>query len=324
LVATGFSGIQETLIFNMGGPIALGLSVFFLQRVVATGREVTQLIWVLIGPLVGVSALVAQKTISSGEISFTDNSNSTTSGGFGPNQVSLVLGLGALCCLLILLRGIRGRTGIFVLVLCGVFMGQTLLTFSRGGMYTALMGAAGIALTGLLTSGTRSKILTRALLIGIMSLLVISWANTFTGGSLGTRYADKGTTGRSNIAESEVTLFEQNPVWGVGPGQAAAKRVQDGISGLDGEASHTEYTRLFAEHGMLGVLAVGVLLAMAWRAFRGQTDRWGRLFAAGTLFWSLTALTHAGMRVGLIALVFALPSIRVSPGVTVAATRRGA
>ena len=317
----GLSAAQGAVVFNLGGPVALGLAVFFLQRVEATGQEMTQQIWVLLGPLVGVAAIVARKTIENGTISFSDNSNFDTSGGYGPNQVSTVLGLGALLCLLILLRGIRGRTGLFVLALCGFFLGETLLTFSRGGVYTAVVGAAGVVLAGLLTSGTRSKILTRALLIGIMTLLVISWASTFTGGTLGTRYGDTGTTGRSDIAASEIRLFEQNPVWGIGPGRAATER--DALT-FGTEASHTEYTRMLAEHGVLGLMAIGILLAMAWRAFRSQTDRWGRLFAAGAIFWAMTAMTHAGMRIGLIPLIFALASVRIQPPPAGSSRARGA
>jgi hypothetical protein len=319
LTHSGLSKTWGTVVFSVGGGVALGVAVFFLQRVVATGEEMTQQIWVIIGPLFGIAVVVARRTMAAGQISFTDNSNFDTSGGYGPNQVSLVLGLGALLCLLILLRGIRGRAGLFVLVLCGFFFGQTLLTFSRGGVYTAVVGAAGVVLAGLMTSGTRSKVLSRALLIGIMALLVVSWVSTFTGGTLGTRYADQRTTGRTDIAASEVRLFQQNLVLGVGPGQRSTYS-ETGIEMLDSDASHTEYTRLLAEHGLFGLAAIGVLVAMAWRAFRSQTDRWGRLFAAGCIFWAMMAMTHAGMRIGLIALVFALASIKIRPGATSAAS----
>ena len=312
LARLGLLGAKDDIVFNVGGPIALGVAVFFLQRVKATGQEMTQQIWVILGPLSGVLVIAARKTMEAGSISFSDNSNFATSGGYGPNQISTVLGLGALLCLIVLLRGIRGRTGLAVLGLCALFLGQALLTFSRGGVYTAIVGAAGIVLVGLMTSGTRSKILTRGLLIGIVALLVISWVSTFTGGSLGTRYADTRTTGRDDIVSSELLLFQENPVWGVGPGQRSQYR-ETGSSAVVDDASHTEYTRMLAEHGVLGLMAIVVMLAMAWRAFRSQTDRWGRLFAAGCIFWALTAMTHAGMRVGLISLVFALASIRIRP-----------
>ena len=63
-----------------------------------------------------------------------------TSGGFGPNQVSAVLGLGMIICTVLFFFQ-KNKLSKLIFVSFWVFLTiQTALTFSRGGLYGGLIG----------------------------------------------------------------------------------------------------------------------------------------------------------------------------------------
>ena len=64
------------------------------------------------------------------------------------------------------------------------------------------------------------------------------------------------TTGREDIARADLEVWFDNPVLGVGPG--VAKEYRAATFGR-AAAAHTEFTRLLAEHGILGLVALIIL-----------------------------------------------------------------
>jgi O-antigen ligase len=82
-----------------------------------------------------------------------------------------------------------------------------------------------------------------------------------TGGLIDNRYANKDAlgrekssllTGRGDIAQTEWIMFLDHPFVGVG-GRLGEERIE--ATG-DVVASHSEVSRLLAEHGMLGILSL--------------------------------------------------------------------
>jgi O-antigen ligase len=280
----------------------------------ATQAEAGKVLWMAVLPCVSVAAIAAQGTITAGAIKFTGESNFATSGDFGPNQVSAVLGCGALLCLLLALQRQAWRY-VTVSLLVGLWLiGQAFLTLSRGGVYAAVIGAAGIAIAAVLTRGTRSKALTAGVVIVLGVVIIFSWLNGFSSGALENRYNDTGDTGRSDIASADVQLFASNPLFGVGVGQSKDSRATTdvGLTQADADAAaHTEYSRLLAEHGALGVFALALLVAMAVTAVRRALSPWNRFVAVSLSLWTFAQFAHGATRVSIAAFTFGVAALRV-------------
>jgi O-antigen ligase len=250
---------------NMSGPLALMMSAWFFSRVTLSTSQLRTLFLALIGPTIGVATIAASSTITTSDIAFGNESNFVTSGGFGPNQVSAALGLGALLALLCVLTDKRKWT--FRVLMLGVTLWlatQSALTFSRGGLYTA----AGAAVLGILylSRDARARIkivLVAAVLFVVVSYVVLPRLDAFTGGALSARFENTDSTGRNTIAQADLQIWAQNPVFGIGPGESKMEHAQY----YRRIATHTEYTRLLAEHGLLGLAAGLLLLIMAAQRF---------------------------------------------------------
>jgi O-antigen ligase len=91
---------------------------------------------------------------------------------------------------------------------------------------------------------------------------------------------------------SELRIWWEHPLLGVGPGRAAAERV----GAMRGVAAHTEFTRLLAEHGLLGAAAMIVVISGLWKRFRlTRAPRFRALILALFTFSALYMIT-TGMR----------------------------
>jgi O-antigen ligase len=118
--------------------------------------------------------------------------------------------------------------------------------------------------------------------------------NAFTGGQLVERFKNPDLTGRDTIAEAELQLWLQKPILGNGVGMSMYSR--GAASHADAPAAHTEYTRLLAEHGLLGAAALAVLLAMTAQAFLAATGPWAKATVAALAVWSFLFMAVASMR----------------------------
>jgi len=303
----GRSEIAATL----AGPVALGIAVLAFRQFIATEAEARRMLWAVIGPASAVCAIATKSTIQAGTIKFTGESNFVTSGGYGPNQVSNILAAGAVCCLLVALSRSPMRVRVSALVVGAWLIGQALLTLSRGGVWGFIAAGVCIGLAGLLTSGTRSRVLVIGVVVVLVAVVVYSWINLFTAGSLANRYADQSSTNRSDIARGDLALFAGNPLFGVGPG--VSKYVRTGVLEADG-STHTEYSRLLAEHGVFGIVALVLLVAMFVQALRATTTTWNRFLTTGTGIYAIFTMSHSATRIAIIAVLFGMASLRIDPG----------
>jgi O-Antigen ligase len=306
----GFSTAFEAMSFNLAGPVALALVVALTTNLWSTQRALVDALWIALGPVVIVTALAWASTrgLTAQDFSST-TSNILSSGNFGPNQVSTVIGFGAV------LTGflIAWAQPTFLKVLSGGmlvwFVSEAGLTFSRGGLLNV---AVGLALAGpLLVLDRQRRVRFLGVLlagIGIVVLVVIPSAQHFTDGQFGERYTTFNTTLRRDIAAADLKLFADNPVLGVGVGEAPAQRDLE-----EPLATHTEYTRLLSEHGVLGLLALGTLVAMAVRSFRRQHGHLYRAWAIALVGWSMASMAHTATRSATFAFAFGLAGLVVVP-----------
>ena len=297
---------------NMSGPLALMTSAWFFSRVKLSTAQLRRLFLMLIGPVIGVAAIAASSTITASNINFSNESNFVTSGGFGPNQVSAALGLGALLALLYVLTD----TGnwVFRVLMIAVTMGlatQSALTFSRGGLYTAAGGAAFGVLYLSRDARSRIKILLIAVLLFVVaSYVVLPRLEVFTGGALSARFQNTNTTGRDRIAEADLQIWYDNPIFGVGAGES---KIEHALY-IRRISTHTEYTRLLAEHGLLGLAAGLLLLVMAAQRFlyiRQMRSVAAKALIAPMVIWALLYMIDKAMRLVAPSFTFGLSFVTI-------------
>jgi O-antigen ligase len=270
------------------------------------------------------------KTPNYQEIEFSLGANFSTSGGFGSNQVSTAFGLGAFVFFLAWL--FKWKFSGYVLSDLGfffLFSFQGLLTFSRGGMLGGFL-AVGIVLLFNALSTTKkqggvvrkNKNIVFYGFLGVLLLLVIfRVADGLSDGMLSLRYQGETagtlsgskektlntiTTSRFDIFTGDLALWADNPLLGVGVGASRYLR-----STLNGIASHVEFSRLLAEHGLLGLLFFLILLSLFFSIRKRKEGSVTKSIQLAFFVLAIYTTFHAATRTFVTPLLIALSVIRV-------------
>jgi hypothetical protein len=264
------------IIFNVFGLINLGLGISFFSTLKKSGIDLYRIVRLMIYPLLSALVFTIIRTPSFDDIEFKLGAMTSTSGGFGSNQVSTAFGLALFLVFLLWYSGysFSGLPKIVDLGIALMFLFQGLLTFSRGGLIGGVIAIVILFIGSLVSVTRKSKIKPIYFVIAVpIAILIISYANKLSGGNLFLRYQGettgtlKGTkekdlnqltTGRSEIFLEDVKLFQEYPIFGVGVGQS--RYFRKGSEGVEGAAAHIEMTRLLSEHGIFGLLIVIVLI----------------------------------------------------------------
>jgi O-antigen ligase len=152
------------------------------------------------------------------------------------------------------------------------------------------------------------------ILIGIASLGVWSYSTLQTNGMINKRYANEDARGRQKksklsgreaIIESEIDMFLENPIFGVGVGKNREYREE--TTGINA-ASHNEISRMMAEHGSLGIMCLLILIITPLLLYLNNNQN---IFVLSCIaFWIMT-INHAAMRIAAPAFVYALSLLKV-------------
>ncbi len=297
---------RDPLSFNMSGYLAIAMLALYLWGRPVNRDTTVRALLAIMAPIVGITFLAIYFTLTDlDSLIFVGASNWVTSGNYGPNQVANMMGFGALAgtMLFIMLPRSWGARG-FVLVMTLAMLGQGLLTFSRGGIYSFVLALAVFGMHLMRTPRARGRLL---LLFGIFGVILIvgiyPFLDQFTGGSLSERFSDTDTTGRMEAASVDMRAFSENVLVGVGVGQVAEYH-RDYLGYTI--AAHTEYTRLLAEHGLFGILALALLLWMLLNRYYANYPGFGRAMTASLSIWALSIMAHSAMRLAAIPLALAL------------------
>lgn len=307
LTAVPWQEARESLSFNLSGPLSMSVCVLFFSAIALTAAQMRWVAVSLLAPVFGIAVAAAynlQQALEDPEFGFAGgSSNAVSSGGFGPNQVSAALGLGMVAILIyILLKPPRVVTAIMLAMV--LFLArQCLITLSRGGMYMAAGAVVAAGAFLVQDPALRRRFLIGTVVIGaVMYFLVVPRLETMTGGVLVSRFENTSGTGRELLIKGDLESWMQSPIVGVGPGMGGANRLKYFYV----PTAHTEYTRLFAEHGIFGGLALVVTVAIGLRAIRRQTSKEGRAISAALLTYAAlfmavdaTRLVAPGFTVGL-------------------------
>lgn len=285
---------REVIAFNLSGPLALVLSVMYFSVISIDKDQFNRIIFSFLIPITGISVLVASSTITAELLIFSGGSNDVTSGGFGPNQVSSILGLGVLLSLLYVFSEERSKIlRLFVFIIGIVLAMQSALTFSRGGLLSAF-GALFVAMIFLFRNRQSRFVLMlgSAIFLIITVSWIIPWLDNFTEGAIVARFTDLETSGRDLILQADFLAFLDNPVFGVGPG---ASRYYHALLFRSARA-HTEFSRMLAEHGLFGLGSLIMLFFMIFQQLRTYESPLTKAIGYSFITWSFLFMFHAGMR----------------------------
>lgn len=304
--------VKKFLIFNLSGPVCLAISAIytFKRRILFSNL---QNIVVAMGlPIITTTVYLFLYNPSVKEVVTGTQSNFETSGGFGPNQVSTILGLGIFVFFTQLILFSKTKKEIFLNGFLLLFVSyRGIVTFSRGGVITAVIMI--VCLMFLLYYFSNAKGKTKFSLVFIMTALMAGGIWTYssfqTSGLIEKRYANQDAAGRTKkdnlggreeIIDSEFKIFMDNPILGVGAGMGKEIRKESFGATV---ASHNEISRMMSEHGLFGVFGLLVLFLTPFILY--VNNRQHLYFLSFYVFWLLT-INHAAMRTAAPAFVYAL------------------
>lgn len=311
------TNVRKAVIFNLSGPICLGISALYCYDRRISRKQIHNLVWCLLMPVVALGVYLLFFTPDTRDVLNGTQSNFALSGGFGPNQVATALGIGMFA--LVVQLFVNSKNKLIFFINLGLLMFLTyrgIITFSRGGIFTAaLISLAFIVMYFQGVSSKKRNAISFYLVI-LGSAIAITWliSSVRTMGLIDLRYANKDaagrikedlTTGRQELVTSELTFFMNNPVMGIGVGKTKEYR-EEKLDIL--AASHNEISRLLSEHGVFGLIALLILLAAP--LFYRLGNRKNYLFYSFYGFWFLT-INHSSMRVAAPAFLYALALLNV-------------
>ena len=310
--------IRKAIAFNLSGPILLGLAaLYFYKRKLSVNFLIKMLFYMCL-PIISMVTLLYFRTPDVKDIAFGTVSNFEASGGFGPNQVATILGLG----IFIFTVHMYYKKRFFLFFIIDILMFtylifRGLITFSRGGMITALAAVLLFISFFIISKKDKLKNIVRYVgLVGLFGLALWLYTSNITGGMLENRYTNRNalgiekkdaSAGRVTLFKSELESFYNNPFFGIGVGGSKFYRKEK----FDIEAaSHNEMSRLLSEHGILGIIALLILIVVPVKNILNQSNLPRAFLSAFFVFWFLT-INHSAMRIAFPAFIYGLSVITV-------------
>lgn len=317
--------IRKALVFNLSGPVCLAIaSIYTLKRRILF-PDLQKVIMIMGLPIITTVVYLFLYNPSVKDVVTGTQSNFETSGGFGPNQVSTILGLGMFIFFSQLVLSSKLKSEMFLNGALLIFVSyRGIATFSRGGVISGV--AMIIFLLFLLyyvsNRKGKSKVGLILLLVGFLGVGIWSYTSLQTRGLIEKRYANKDAKGRDKsdrlggreaIIDADLKLFLDNPILGIGAGMG--KDIRREALGQS-VAAHNEISRMLSEHGLFGIFGFLILIVVPLVTY--INNRQHLYFFSFFIFWLLT-INHAAMRIAAPAFVYALTLLSVQvkfPGKT--------
>ncbi|WP_367773742.1 O-antigen ligase family protein [Flavobacterium sp. WC2421] len=314
------TNLRNTIAFNISGPICLAIASLYTYRRKMLLEQVNIILLCIGLPIISCTVYLIFYTPNIEDVITGTQSNFETSGGFGPNQVATFLGLGMFIFFSRII--LESRTKFMVLLNLIIVFNisyRGMVTFSRGGMITGFLMIVLLLLFLYYKSNYRGKVKLNyiVVIIGIAMIGIWGYTSFQTGGLINKRYANQDAagrvkasqfTGREDVAQTEINMFFNNPIFGVGVGKGVeVRKAETGVFVL----SHDEITRMLAEHGSLGIL--GLLILIFTPLVLYLENKFNMFLLCFVAFWFLT-INHAAMRTAVPAFVYSLSLLNVQIG----------
>ncbi|MEH6535803.1 MAG: O-antigen ligase family protein [Psychroserpens sp.] len=309
---------RTNVAFVLSGPVCLGIASLFCFDRKITQKQVLDILFYILLPCITTTTYLFLYTPSLKGLLSGTASNSAASGGFGPNQVATILGLGIFVIIVrLFLQSYSIRIKILNLIILGAMSFRALVTFSRGGVVAAVITVL-IFLSAVFYRSSKkqaSQLVQVSLLLGFALIIVWGISSNQTDGLIEMRYVNKDhlgrekkdiTTGRWHLFVEEIDGFLESPFLGIGASRVKNKRVEKYGRHLP---SHNEIGRLLSEHGVLGIIIL-MILVFTPISYRSRNKK-NIFFYAFLGFWFAT-INHSGMRIAAPSFIYALCLLNVT------------
>ena len=294
----------------LSGPFLIGLSMLIFSNYYVSRKQIISILKLFLLPNAGFALLAFYGTIAGDEISYhMVYTKKTTTAGLGANQVSNMLGLGSLFSFLLFNLDLKHNK--LHLVMGFTFLIQAILTFSRGGVWTVLISLTVYLLIQIKNSTNKIKFIFSFLFISaILNFFILPEFDGFFKNDLKSRYSDFDNTQRNTLIEMELAIFGENPILGIGPGMSRQYRVN---KFQNPKNNHTEYTRLLAEHGLLGLGIIFIYIIAIFKIFKIK-NQFARGIALSLATWSMLVMFHSATRLAATSVIFGMATMNYRLG----------
>lgn len=315
----------DQLSFNLSGPFCLCISVLYFYNRPFTVGELTRILRFALLPIVACLGFLNLKSPALRDIEFTFSANFAASGGYGPNQVASIIGLGLLILVFAFIFRIPlYKSRIMLVGLVAFLTYRGLLTFSRGGLLAPVLVSA-LMLGSYYLNNWREIRKLGAAMLSVLVLTLIGWfifeqINTATGNRLYYRFSgerptgdhvglDRYTSGRYDIILKDIRVFLDNPMWGVGPGMGKYSRFEQGYHEI--AAAHIEQSRMLSEHGVWGIVALLILVFYPIRVYLSRKNYYERLLMIMGVSFCFFFMTHSATRLAMPMFMYGMSFMRL-------------
>ena len=302
---------RKLVAFNLSGPVCLGIVAVYCYYKKIKKSDFEKVILMLLLPLISNMFYLYLYTPSLKESLINVSANYSATGGYGPNQISTIFGMGFFLISTRLFLVKDKLVNLIDFILLGLMGYRAVVTFSRGGVFTGIICISTFLIFYYykMDRRSRSAVFRKILFIGAVGLGVWTFSLVKTYGLIGNRYTNKDasgrlkddiTTGRSELIETELHAFMNHPLLGIGVGKG--KEYREEQLGIE-IATHNEISRMLSEQGLLGLISLLILIfvpVVFWFKFENNY-----YFLAFLAFWFLT-INHSAMRIALPAFVYGL------------------
>jgi hypothetical protein len=303
----------KNVVANLFGPVSVALAVVYFKGQNVNEEELKSLLRLIALPLVSVLAFVIIRTPDFKNIEFELAANRETSGGWGSNQISTALGLGAFI-LYFFWRNrylFSGSRWIDLLIFL-LFIFRGLLTFSRGGMIGGVLAVLVLLFYETVKAGT--SIISQRVFIKIIKILPVivmlfflfRYADQIAGGKLLLRYQGETpgtaagyrqktlntfTANRLNVFKDDLKLWKEHTLFGAGAGASFYLRED-----TRRVAAHVELSRLLSEHGIFGLTYFLIICSLGYKVFRRASWTYFGPVLLAMFVLALFTTFHSAMR----------------------------
>jgi len=314
------AAFRQMILFNLSGPICLTVASVYCYNRRVQFKEMLGLLDAIVYPLIAMTVYIYLYNPDIREVITSTASTSDTSGGYGPNQVATMLGLGVFILFTRLLIPYKNKLVHFCMMFFLVAMAyRALITFSRGGVLVAVIMVAVFSVILYFSTSLKTKFRITYKLIAVVGVVFAIWLYALlqTGGLIGNRYSNEDalgrekedvTTGRTELLFADIDAFKESPIVGIGVGRVKGYYIEKLNIELP---SHNEVARMLSEHGLFGLIALLILL------FTPIVSKiYGRkniFFYPLLLFWILT-ISHSAMRIAAPAFIYGLSLLSLQYG----------
>ena len=290
---------RRKISFEILGPICMGFLALYNYKRKISATQINVILSLIALPIFASGVYLILKYSQSAYNLSSHNSNFYFSGNYAPNQMATALGLGVFIYLLKIIIE-SGNKKIFylnIVIFCLIFY-RGLLTFSRGGIATGIIVVLTLFLSIYISRKGYYKLKIGLLLFILTSIFMLTAYQTEN--TLFKRYSNLEILNSDNVFKtrgrylqitSDIKNFSENPILGIGVGKGKEIRKQEFKMSI---STHSEITRLISEHGVLGLLALLILIFYPLQLYFNDLRNFYLL--PFFIFWLFT-INHSATRI---------------------------